>query len=142
MVKQEEVSSVSNLLVQICKVRRNKSNVLLSEAGIHSGQDILLYHLSLEDGQTVSSLVAKMCIQQATIFNMIDRMVATGMVRKEKDAVDKRTSRVFITAKGHQAYKKVVKTWRAMEEVVITGLSETQQKQLRDLLQQVLKNLG
>jgi DNA-binding MarR family transcriptional regulator len=134
-------TSISQLLVQICKVRRNKSNALLSDAGIHAGQDILLYYLSMEDGQTVSSLVEKMCIQQATISNMIDRMVATGMITKEKDASDKRTSRIYITDKGNDAYKQIAKIWKAMETIATKGLSEQQQTQLSELLKQVLNNL-
>nr|WP_262915892.1 MarR family winged helix-turn-helix transcriptional regulator [Chitinophaga filiformis] len=114
---------------------------MLSETGIHSGQDILLYHLSLEDGQTVSSLVEKMCIQQATISSMIDRMVATGMITKEKDAQDKRTSRIYITDKGKATYKQVAKIWRSMESIAIQGLSEQQQTQLTELLKHVLNNL-
>ncbi|MCF6405135.1 MarR family winged helix-turn-helix transcriptional regulator [Chitinophaga filiformis] len=141
MKPKNQDTIISNLLVQICKVRRNKSNALLSETGIHSGQDILLYHLSLEDGQTVSSLVEKMCIQQATISSMIDRMVATGMITKEKDAQDKRTSRIYITDKGKATYKQVAKIWRSMESIAIQGLSEQQQTQLTELLKHVLNNL-
>ena len=133
--------SISHLLVQICKQRRNKSNLLLSEAGIHGGQDILLYYLSIEDGQTVSALVEKMCIQHATISTMIDRMVATGMVKKEKDTLDKRTSRVFITDKGSEAYTQIAEIWKVMEATVTKDLSQEQKNSLRELLLQVLKNL-
>jgi DNA-binding MarR family transcriptional regulator len=129
------------LLVQICKHRRNKSNTLLSEAGIHGGQDILLYYLSIEDGQTVSALVEKMCIQHATISNMIDRMEANGMIKKEKDSLDKRTSRVYMTDKGNEAYKQVAKIWKIMEATATKGLTEKQEDSLRELLQLVLKNL-
>lgn len=142
MKSKNQQSSISQLLVQICKHRRNKSNVLLSEANIHGGQDILLYYLSIEDGQTVSALVEKMCIQHATISNMIDRMEATGMIKKEKDAADKRTSRVYLTKKGADAYKHVAKIWRTMETTVTNGLTEAQQNSLRKLLEQVLKNLS
>jgi DNA-binding MarR family transcriptional regulator len=117
------------------------SNALLSEAGIHSGQDILLYFLSIEDGQTVSSLVEKMCNQHATLFNMIDRMEATGMVKKEKDASDKRISRVYITDKGSRAYKKICKTWQVIEGTTIKGLTQEQENTLFKLLQHVQKNL-
>lgn len=133
--------SISNLLVQICKLRRNKSNILLSDAGIHGGQDILLYYLNIEDGQTVSALVEKMCIQHATISTMIDRMQASGMITKVKDNADKRTSRVFITEQGQEAYKQIAKIWNIMETTVIEGLDENQQKTLSELLQIVLKNL-
>lgn len=142
MNSKSQPTTISNLLVQICKIRRNKSNLLLSEAGIHSGQDILLYYLSLEDGQTVSSLVEKMCIQKATISTMIDRMVATGMIKKEKDSLDKRASRVYMTEKGNKAYKQVATIWNTMEASAIDGLTEAQLHQLRELLQVVLSNLS
>lgn len=142
MNSKSQKDSISYLLVQICKHRRNKSNILLSEAGIHGGQDILLYYLSIEDGQTVSALVEKMCIQHATISTMIDRMEATGMVRKDKDTSDKRISRVFITDKGNEAYKHIARIWKEMEATTIKGLSQEQESSLYELLQLVLKNLS
>jgi DNA-binding MarR family transcriptional regulator len=142
MKSKNEQNSISNLLVQICKLRRNKSNILLSNAGIHGGQDILLYYLSIEDGQTVSALVEKMCIQHPTISTMIDRMQASGMIKKVKDNTDRRTSRVFITEKGQEAYKQIAKIWNIMETTVIKGLDTNQQKTLNELLQIVLKNLS
>jgi len=141
MASKYKINSITNVLVQICKLQRNMSNALLSEAGIHSGQDILLYFLSIEDGQTVSSLVEKMCNQHATLFNMIDRMEATGMVKKEKDASDKRISRVYITDKGSRAYKKICKTWQVIEGTTIKGLTQEQENTLFKLLQHVQKNL-
>ena len=141
MKSKIQQNSISNLFVQICKHRRNKSNILLSEAGIHGGQDILLYYLSIDDGQTVSALVEKMCIQHATISTMIDRVEATGMLIKVKDTLDKRISRVFITDKGNEAYKQIAKIWKVMEAAVTKGLTEHQEGLLRELLQQVLKNL-
>ena len=142
MKLKNEQNSISNLLVQICKLRRNKSNILLSDAGIHVGQDILLYYLNIEDGQTVSALVEKMCIQHATISTMIDRMQASGMIKKIKDNTDKRTSRIFITEQGLEAYKQIAKIWNIMEASVIKGLDTNQQKTLNELLQIVLKNLS
>lgn len=141
MKAKSQKNSISNLLVQICKHRRNKSNILLSEAGIHGGQDILLYYLSIENGQTVSALVEKMCIQHATISTMIERMEAAGMVKKEKDASDKRTSRVFITDKGNDAYKQIARIWNEMEATTTKGLNPQQESSLYELLLQVLKNL-
>lgn len=141
MKSKNQQSSISHLLVQICKHRRNRSNVLLAEANIHGGQDILLYYLSTEDGQTVSALVEKMCIQHATISTMLHRMEASGMIKKEKDETDKRTSRVYLTKNGRDALKHISKIWKTMEATVTKGLTETQENSLQVLLEQVLKNL-
>jgi DNA-binding MarR family transcriptional regulator len=136
------LNSISNLFIQICKLRRNKTNVLLADADIHAGQDILLYYLGVADGQTVSSLVEKMNIQHSTIFNMIDRMEATGMIRKEKDSADKRTSRIYLTEQGTAALAKVVVVWRTMEAETIKGFDAGETEMLRSLLQKVYKNLA
>jgi DNA-binding MarR family transcriptional regulator len=142
MKAKSQYQSVSDLLVQICKRRRNKSNALLSDVGIHGGQDILLYYLSLEDGQTVSALVEKMCIQHATISTMIDRMEAAGMIKKAKDASDKRISRVYMTDKGNIAYIEVVKIWRLMEANATNGLTKAELDALYEILPKILGNLS
>lgn len=134
-------NSIGNLLIQICKLRRNKSNAHLSEVEVHSGQDALLYYLSVEDGQTISSLVEKLCIQHGTIASMIERMEASGVIKREKDAADKRTSRIYLTPKGKEALTQIAKVWKKMETLTVKGLTEKEQETLRKLLQQVLKNL-
>lgn len=132
---------ISNLLVQICKQRRNKSNALLAEAGVYGGQDILLYYLSIKDGQTISELTEKMCIQFATISNMINRMEARELIRKEKDGTDQRISRLYMTKNGKSAYKHIAKIWKQMEGQLLKNLSDKEQQTLQTLLSKVLKNL-
>lgn len=135
-------NSIGNLLIQIAKRRRNKSNVLLSASGIHSGQDILLYYLSQEDGQTVSALAEKLNIQQGTISSMIERMEASEMIRKEKDAHDKRTSRIYLRPKGKKAMTEIANVWKTMETLTTKGLSDPDKKTLLELLKKIHENLS
>jgi DNA-binding MarR family transcriptional regulator len=139
--KKQQQHSIGYLLISIGKRRRNKSNALLALAGIHSGQDILLYYLSADDGQTISELVDKMNIKHPTIFTMVNRMEAVGLLRKEKDANDKRASRVTLTEKGKQAAGKVVGIWRTIEATTLEGLDGEEQKTLVSLLQKINDNL-
>lgn len=132
---------ISNLLVQICKQRRNKSNALLAEAGVYGGQDILLYYLSMQDGQTISELAEKMCIQYATISNMVSRMEARELIRREKDGTDLRISRLYLTEKGKNAYRYIARIWRQMEHQLSDNLSLKEQGTLKTLLTKVLQNL-
>jgi DNA-binding MarR family transcriptional regulator len=68
-------------------------------------------------------------------------MEAAGMIKKEKDALDKRTSRVSMTLKGKEAYKQVAEIWRTMETVTIEGFTIEEENLLKGLLQKVLVNL-
>ncbi len=128
------------LLAKICKRRRNKINELLAKYGIHAGQDVLLYYLSMDNGQTVSELLKKVHVQHATISNMISRMVANGFVVKKKDSVDMRVSRIFLTEKGETALKIVEKVWYELEEQGMQGLSVEEQILLKRLLRDVIQN--
>ena len=132
--------SIGYLFVNICKVRRNKANELLSKYGIHAGQDILLYHLMREDGQTVSGLVENICVQHATLSNMINRMECNGLVTRSKDDYDMRVSRVFLTDRGKEAIQQVREVWKELEQITIKGLETDERILLKRLLQHVLGN--
>ena len=113
---------------------------MLVKYGIHAGQDVLLYYLSLEDGQTVSQLVADINVQHATISNMINRMVANNLVKKVKDKKDARVSRIFLTEKGEEAVVKLKKVWQILESQTLDGLSEEEVIVLKRLLKKMLTN--
>ena len=132
--------SVGYYFIKICKTRRNKANEMLVKYGIHAGQDVLLYYLSLEDGQTVSQLVADINVQHATISNMINRMVANNLVKKVKDKKDARVSRIFLTEKGEEAVVKLKKVWQILESQTLDGLSEEEVIVLKRLLKKMLTN--
>lgn len=132
--------SIGYLLIQVCKIRRNRANRLLAEYDIHAGQDVLLYYLGEEDGQTISDLVGKISISHATIVRMIDRMEANNLIRKVKDSDDMRVSRIFLTKDGKQALQKVAAVWQELEKLTLAGISEEEEDQLREILPKILKN--
>lgn len=134
--------SIGALLVKIGKLRRTKSNELLSQFGIHDGQDILLYHLHCRDGQTPSEFVAQMCVQHATISNMIQRMLVKKLVRKERDKTDQRVSRIFLAPKGREAVQHIVRIWIELEKKSLRGVGVEEESALRHALLHILKNLG
>lgn len=135
------IESIGFLLGTICKVRRNAANEKLAKFGVHAGQDIVLYFLGLEDGQTVSQLMAYICVQPATISNTINRMVSSGLITKVKDEKDARVSRIFLTEKGKEVLVEVRKIWRTLEDQTIEGLSEEEKQLMKQILQRLLSNL-
>ena len=141
MAIKMEKDSLGYLFIKICKNRRNIANEMLAGFGIHAGQDVLLYYLSRKDGQTISELVKNICVQHATISNMISRMEANGLISKLKDDRDMRVSRIYLTGKGRTAMNKIEKVWDSLEQQTIEGFLPEEEKKLKKLLQQVLRNL-
>lgn len=115
----------------------------MTASGLYAGQDMLLYHLSVseESGISVSDLAEKICIQTATVSNMIRRMEANGLIKKETDGSDKRAFKVTLTQKGKDAFKEVALIWRAVHHETTKGLTEDEMRLLTSLLQKVLKNI-
>ncbi len=79
-----------------------------------------------------------------SISNLINRMKAEGLVKKERDLDKKNLVRVALTDKGREAYKQTAK--RDSIHEVISSLSEEERKLLRALLEKLclktLKELG
>ncbi|WP_298733645.1 MarR family winged helix-turn-helix transcriptional regulator [uncultured Chitinophaga sp.] len=142
MKEQQQNESIGMLFIEICKRRRNKKNELLSEANLYEGQDILLHYLAIADGQTMSELAAKVCVQAATLSTMIRRMEANGLIRKEADPHDKRAHRIYFTAKGREVQALTCRIWSELDKRTLKDLSADEKKLLDQLLKKVLKNLA
>jgi len=63
-------------------------------------QYVVLSVLWERDGQSGAELTARLRIDSATITGIIDRLVASGWVVRERDAVDRRVQRVQLTEAG------------------------------------------
>ena len=52
------------------------------------------------EGYLIREIRRRMVVRSADVPRLVDRMVAQGLVEKQEDSVDRRGSRVQITAKG------------------------------------------
>lgn len=107
---------------------------------VHQGQGGLLVALHFENGQTQKELAHIMGRKPATMTVMIQRMEKNGLVRKEQDKEDQRTTRIYITEKGEEEYKKVQAIWEQMEEEMFTNFTVEEKVIFRRLLMQVQSN--
>lgn len=129
-------------LVQICRAHRNRADAALNELGLHVGQEWILFELWREEGQTHSQLAEQMCLEPPTITKMLQRMESSGLVERRQDSEDARVSRVYLTKRGRELKKGVVKVWQQLEDDTVRGLNETEQLLMRRLLIQVSANLS
>ena len=134
--------SVGYMLAQVCKLHRQRADELLTEIGLHVGQEMLLSALWDNEGITQTELAECLMIQPSTLTNSLRRLEREGVVKRRVDLEDQRISRVHLTEKGHNLKEAIQGKWSRLEEESFSGFSVEERVLLRRLLLQTYKNLA
>lgn len=129
-------------LLQIHKAHRRLAEAALNKLGVHTGQELILLQLWIEEGIPQSQLAACMEVEPPTATKMLQRMESAGLIVRRQDPEDARVSRVYLTARGRALEQPVLDVWKQLEAQTVTGLSLTEQALLHRLLLQVSTNLS
>ena len=135
------MDSVGGLLIRLTKLHRALISTRLATINLYPSQDGLLYHLSINDGLTMSDLVEKMKIKHPTLFTMTQRMEVSGLIKKGKDKTDKRTSRIYLTSLGRSKITELSQVWRTIEEQLVKDFTEQEKNEAKSILSKLLINL-
>jgi len=90
---------------------------------------------------TAGELVGQSMVTTGAITNRVDRLAERGLVERQAGA-DRRTVIVRLTPTGLALVDEVVSTHLATERSIIDSLAPREQRQLADLLRQLLVGLG
>ena len=91
---------------------------------------------------TAGQLSASSMRTAGAITNRIDRLVARGLVTREVDPANRRSTVITLTPSGRELVDDVVSHHLAHEERLLATLSPEQQGHLAELLRQLLVGLG
>lgn len=126
--------------IQIMKAHRSRAEAIFSEAGLHPGQEMLLFQLWEREGLTQSELAAQMCLDASTVTKSLQRMGQVGIVERRTDANDARVMRVYLTPQGRALEAPIRRMWAELEATTVEGLSEVELVLLRRLLRHIQSN--
>lgn len=129
-------------VLQVHKAHRQRAEAALNKLGIHTGQEMILLQLWIEEGIPQSQLAASMEVEPPTATKMLQRMERAGLIERRTDPEDARVSRVYLTARGRALEQPVLNVWKQLEAQTVADLSLTEQALLHRLLMQVLTNLS
>ena len=131
------------LVVQICKAHRNRAQELLAQIRprLHTGQEMLLLRLVVDDGMAQSELAEELCVQPATLTRSLDRLSKAGLLERRADAEDQRVSRVYLTEAGRALHEPIEQVWQEMDALAFANLTVEERVLLRRLLLQVYANV-
>lgn len=134
--------TISCLMAQLCKAHRNAINAMLSQAGLHVGQEMVLLRLWEKDGVTQKELAQELCVEAPTVTRMLQRMERCELIERRADANDGRVSRVYVTERSFALEPTVKEGWAGLEERLLVGMTAEEQVLLHRLLANMLDNLS
>ena len=92
---------------------------------------------SQPDGLACTRIAERMINQDPDVTRLIDRLVAAGLVDKQRDERDRRVVNVAITKAGLTLTEKASKAVRTKLESEMNGLGERRLNVLADLLERI-----
>lgn len=130
------------LLAAVSRAMKATVDRALSAHGVHAGQEFVLQCLWREDGVTPGELAKRIGVETPTITRAVQRMEASGLVKRRSDPTDARLVRVHLTDRGRELKEMIPPLLRSVVEEALMGLSEKERVSLEHLLERVRRNLA
>lgn len=113
-----------------------------TKLGVTRAQWRVLLFLSHVPGQRQVELAEMLDIEPITLCRIVDRLEEAGLVERQRDPADRRAWRLLLTAEAKPLLESLRGLATQMEDEAFDGLTPSQIATLRDLLEQVRKNLS
>ena len=92
--------------------------------GITVSQCYLLDALSTHGGLSMQELAGHLYLKISTVTRLVDALVRKNLVRRQKDAEDRRIVRVELTETGRRTSEKITEDLLVRQEEILSGMPE------------------
>jgi DNA-binding MarR family transcriptional regulator len=131
------LDNFSTLFALTGRATRARAERVLNDFGLHVGQQHILECLWDQDGLTVGELATRIAVEVPTLGRAIRRMEPAGVIERRPDEEDGRRVRLWLTPAGRHLRYQLRPALKALEEELLSGLSDAERVELVRLLQRV-----
>ena len=135
--------SLANLLLlsQFCQVYRNLLELFTEPISLPRAQASVLSKLVKQDGITQSELGEQLCVQGATVTNMLQRMEESGCIVRRRDTEDNRLVRVYLTDFGREKGNLTNEQFDRLEALLFEAISKEERELMESMLTRLLEKM-
>jgi DNA-binding MarR family transcriptional regulator len=90
--------------------------------------------LYAEDGLSASRLAAMVCRHPSSMTALLDRMEDKGLLRRETDTDDRRSVRIFLTARGRTLHPQIEAIAGQLDHLLASLIAPEQMAVFRNVL--------
>ena len=113
----------------------------MAKLGLTTPKMRALAVLSVIDRPTIRELAIYAIAEQSTMSRALDGLEAEGLVRREADPADSRSTRVAITGDGRAAFDRLWPHMAAAQARMFDGIPEEERRAFVGTLQRILTNV-
>lgn len=85
-------------------------NGKLGSYGITIVQSWVLFYLAGHDGSSIKDIAAAVQLDSPVVTGLVDRLVKEGLVIRQDDPQDRRSVKIFLTARGKEIVDEITST--------------------------------
>lgn len=100
--KEQQIQIITRELRMVYKSIQAHSKIVEKKCGLSSAQLGMLHEIDTTPGLKVSQLASALNIHTSTCSNMLDKLEAKDLVRRDRKKADQRSVHIYITAAGKQ----------------------------------------
>ena len=130
----------------ISKIKEKTSRFILTEMvsqGIHdlaTSHGDIIYALYNHQRMTMAEIAKKIRKDKSTVTALVDKLVRTGYVLKERDAADSRIVHVALTAKGEALKPAFEDISQRVLDTFYAGITDDERRELLRILIKIHDN--
>ncbi len=129
------------LLTQVANRRNRDFAPALKAIGLSLAEWRAMSVINRLDACLMSELSEFTTVDRTTLTRTVDQLVRRDLVSRHVSAQDRRQVVVALTAQGERCFAQAVDALKSYNLHVLNGLTDTDTRTLRALLQRVLKNI-
>ncbi|WP_025024410.1 MarR family winged helix-turn-helix transcriptional regulator [Companilactobacillus nodensis] len=118
------------------------SNIEFKEVDLTRGQYLYLVRICENPGIILEQLANLIKVDKTTAARAVQKLERNGMIERRSDVTNKKIRLIFPTNKGKNVYPFIIRENEYSNSIALKGLSESEQKQLGELLQKVESNIA
>ena len=117
------------------------SNIEFKEFDLTKGQYLYVVRICENPGIIQEQLIDLIKVDRSSATRALQKLEGNGFIEKQDDPGNKKTKKLFPTAKGKAVYPFIIEENAYSELVALKGFSETETAAAFELLQRMRKNI-
>ena len=130
--------SVPYLMIRVSGLMNRQLELDLRPLKVSFQHWRILAVLAEINGSSITDLSEYAVVPHSSLSRLLSRMEADGYVRRQTDAQDARTVRVYTTPLGEDMYRRILPMAFAVRERALAGMSAAQKTNLLELMNHML----